>query len=197
MIVTKREWSNCSVRAIAEGGDPVEALVSKIRQAVFQAIEEGFSGPPFDPFELAGYLGFVLFPSAEIRDARVVPIENDGFKIEFNPNMAKSRIRFSIAHEIAHAFFPDCDKSVRHRLTKQDMTGEDWELEMLCNIGAAEMLMPIGSFPSLKDEELTIKNLLRLRKQFEVSIEALLLRVVKLTETPCFVFSASKDEYET
>ncbi len=26
------------------------------------------------------------------------------------------------------------------------MSGDDWQLEMLCNIGASEILMPIGSF---------------------------------------------------
>ena len=194
MIVSNNNWQNCSVLKIADGGDPVEALVAKIRSAVFKAVEEGFSGPPFDPFDLAAHLGLSLSPRADIRDAKVVPLNTGGFKIEFNPNMAKARVKFSIAHEIAHTFFPDCDDNVRQRLPKNDMVGDDWELEMLCNIGAAEMLMPIGSFPALKDETLTIENLLRLRREFEVSMEAILLRIVRLTDTPCFAFAASKDE---
>jgi len=65
---------------------------------------------------------------------------------------------------------------------------------MLCNIGAAEFLMPVGSFPDLKDQATEIDRLLGLRAQFDVSMEALLLRVARLTECPCAMFTASRKE---
>src|SRR6266404_1852292 len=65
---------------------------------------------------------------------------------------------------------------------------------MLCNIGAAEFLMPVGSFPNLNEQATDIDRLLRLRSQFDVSMEALLLRVIRRTEQPCAMFAASRKE---
>jgi len=65
---------------------------------------------------------------------------------------------------------------------------------MLCNFAAAEFLMPVCSFPELKGEESSIDKLLELRNQFQVSTEAILLRFVRLTSTPCAIFAASRFE---
>jgi len=72
------------------------------------------------------------------------------------------------------------------------MKPEEWPLEMLCNIGAAELLMPIGSFQKeLAVGAMTIEKIRDLRSRFEVSTEAILLRAVKLADEPLAVFSAS------
>jgi O-acetyl-ADP-ribose deacetylase (regulator of RNase III) len=71
----------------------------------------------------------------------------------------------------------------------------DWQLELLCNIAAAELLMPIGSFPDLKDKTVSIDALMDLRRQYDVSTEALLIRFVRLTESACTVFCAACDEH--
>jgi O-acetyl-ADP-ribose deacetylase (regulator of RNase III) len=63
---------------------------------------------------------------------------------------------------------------------------------MLCNLGAAELLMPTGSLPDLKNKRLTIEGLLELRKQYQVSAESLALRYVNMTEQPAAVFVASR-----
>jgi Zn-dependent peptidase ImmA (M78 family) len=55
------------------------------------------------------------------------------------------------------------------------MQGDDWQLEMLCNMAASELLMPIGSLPTLEAEHLTIDSILELRKKYEASTEAILL----------------------
>src|SRR6516225_1895758 len=95
------------------------------------------------------------------------------------------RLRFSIAHEIAHTLFPDCQQHVRNRAARAHMKDDDWQLEMLCNVAAAELLMPIGSFPDLKDKALSVDALMALQRQYDVSTEALLLRVVRLTDDAC------------
>jgi O-acetyl-ADP-ribose deacetylase (regulator of RNase III) len=115
-------------------------------------------------------------------------------QIEFNPNRPSARVRFSIAHEIAHTLFPDCRDRVRNRAKREHMEEGDWQLEMLCNIAAAELLMPMGSFPDLKDKSLSIDTLMDLRRQYDVSTEAILLRIVRLTDTPCIAFCASRHD---
>jgi hypothetical protein len=186
---TREYWTNSSVLALAGSKDPVEVVTQKARNTILSFMEAVGAEPPIDPFALAKYLRINTIPSQEVRDARTVYLSGR-FQIEFNPNRPRSRVRYSISHEIAHTIFPDCKEQIRHRAIHEEMRGDEWQLEMLCNIGAAELLMPIGSFPELHN--LSIDNLLGLREKYEVSIEALLLRFIKLTQTQCAIFSASR-----
>lgn len=186
-------WTNRSVLAFASRGDPVTLMVDRCRALVFDAVHHGWAGPPFDPFALAEKLQIPVVPRDDIVDARTVPRGSKRIRIEFNPNRPKSRIRYSIAHEIAHTLFPDCGQRIRNRLMQREMADDDWQLEMLCNVGAAEILMPVGSFfPKLKDAKLSIDSLMELRRQYQVSSEAILMRVVRLSGQPCAMFAASR-----
>lgn len=187
-----RYWTHPSVKALAGDRNPLGAILDRARQVVFSAVQEGWSGPPFDPFALAELLRIPVVPRDDVLDARVTSSGKTKCVIEFNPNRPTGRVRYSVAHELAHTLFPDCLEHVRERQAKQNMQSDDWQLEMLCNIGASEFLMPIGSFPDLRDKELEIDELMRLRKQYDVSAEALLLRAVHLTNEPCLAFCASR-----
>ena len=190
MTYQERQWTNPSVVAFAEGADPVSAIQTKARQAVVEATERGWQGPPYDPFQLADLLSISVLPNDAVADARTVPF-GEGFRIEFNPNRPRGRVRYSVAHELAHTLFPDCAEMVRNRTPSAELADDTWQLELLCNIGAAELLMPTG-YTNLENEGIDIDNLLRLRGEFDVSTEAILLRVAKLTSTPCAVFAAAR-----
>ena len=110
-------------------------------------------------------------------------------KIEFNPTRPRERVRFSIAHEIAHSLFPDAAEQPRHR-GGTATSPDEWQLEMLCNLAAAEFVMPLGSLPQ-SDELPTIEQLMIDRRKFDVSAEAFLIRVVKTTSEPALMFCAS------
>jgi len=155
------------------------------------AIQDGWSGPPYDPFALAEYLKIGVVAREDIPEARTVQ-SRTGFIVEFNPNRPRGRVKFSICHELAHTLFPDCGDRVRNRVTHRDMKGDEWQLETLCNIGAAELLMPIGSVRWLEGERPAIDSILEAREQHEVSAEAVLLRTVRLTAAQCCVFSCSR-----
>lgn len=185
-------WTHQSIKTIETNENPMQFITKKARQLVYEAIQKGWSGPPFNPFKLVELLNIQIRPNQDVLDARTIPIKNNRQLIEYNPFRPQARIRYSVAHEIAHTLFPDYRENIRERKSKIDMQKDDWQLEMLCNIGAAEILMPIGSFPELNNENLGIDHILELHKKFEVSCEALLLRVVKVTSEPCFVFCCSK-----
>jgi O-acetyl-ADP-ribose deacetylase (regulator of RNase III) len=190
-----QNWTHPSVVAMAEGRDAVDAIIARARHVALSEMDSGWSGPPFDPFKLAERLGIDVVPSEDIRDARVIfAAEPSRFQIEYNPNRPPYRIRFSLAHEIAHTLFADCGQFIRNRLARHELTGDDWQLEMLCNIAASELLMPVSSFPTLKDEMPSIDGLMNLRNTFDVSAEAVLLRFARSTAHPCFVFAASRAE---
>jgi O-acetyl-ADP-ribose deacetylase (regulator of RNase III) len=187
------KWTNPSVKMLAGDNDPVRTITDRAREVVLMAIDKGWAGPPFDPLALGDLLNLRTAPRADIRDARTVP-EGDGVCIEYNPSRPRGRARYSIAHEIAHTLFPDCSDQIRNRASRHEMKADDWQVEMLCNIAAAEFLMPIGSLGAVRQEDLNIDRILELRKEYDVSTEAVLLRAVHVTDAPCAVFSASRIE---
>jgi hypothetical protein len=81
---------------------------------VLKARDAGWSGPPYNPLGIADPLKIPVEANSEIADARTVPTD-DGVRIEFNPTRSRERVRFSVAHEIAHTLFPDVADQTRHR----------------------------------------------------------------------------------
>ena len=139
------KWKNDSVRLFAGTEDPVALMAERASAVALDAQQEGWSGPPFDPFTLAEILKIPVAPNSDITDARALPMGAGKIRIEYNPNRPRARTRYSVAHEIAHTFFPDASQNIRNRTAQEDYAKNEWELEMLCNIGAAELLMPTGS----------------------------------------------------
>lgn len=191
---TIREWRHPSVRAFAEGGDPIEKMVALAANLAFTALERALTPGIVDPFELAALRHIPVVPNDAIGDARLVPLPGDRLQIEFNPKQPKSRTRFSVAHELAHTFFQDCRDAIRNRQARAKFGPHEWELEMLCNIGAAELLMPVAAFHDMDREALNIAALMDQKERLEVSAEALLARVARITSEPCAMFAASKIE---
>ena len=185
------KWTHPSVLALARSADPVEAITASARKLVYEAAERGWSGPPYDPFVLAELMRFETVPREDVRDARTVPSGAKRSRIEYNPNRPAPRMRYSVAHELGHTLFPDCHQRVRDRIAREHMRADDWQLEMLCNIAAAEILMPFGDIQKLGNEPVTVDRLLELMREYAVSAEAIFLRVVKLTAQACAMFCAS------
>lgn len=186
-------WTNPSVLALTRGRDPIEAITADARALVFRALERGWHGPPFDPFVLAELLGIETLPTAEILDARTVPVGGTRFRIEFNPDRPRRRIRYSIFHEIAHTLFPDCARTIRNRGVHNASRRDDWQLEILCNIAAAEFLLPTGALAQAGNLRPTVDAILELRERYEASAEAALLRIRRLTSEPAIAFSCHRD----
>ena len=191
-------WTHPSVAALAGDADPIDFMTKKARNVVLHAMEEGWQGPPFDPFKLAGFLSIATVPREGLFDARTLSIGSQRFQIEFNPYKPKGRMRFSVAHELAHTLFPDCSEAIRNRGASTEVREDDWQLELLCNIAAAEFLMPVGSGMSLEleREHITIDSILRLKNEYDVSTEAISLRLANLTTEPCTVFVAARTSDE-
>jgi O-acetyl-ADP-ribose deacetylase (regulator of RNase III) len=187
-------WTNASVLAFAGDNDPIRAMEQRARELALKAMDEGWTGPPYDPLALAEWRNIRLAARDDIADARTVPSEDGQLVLEFNPLRPRGRLRFSIAHEIAHSLFEDCREAVRYREGREPLTRDNWQLEVLCNIGAAELLMPLGSFSELAGQTLSIRTILELRKRFDVSVESCLIRLVKLARRPTAAFCASLHE---
>ncbi len=129
------------------------------------AMDIGWSGPPFDPLALADLLEIEVIPRDDVREAQTVATERGKPRIEYNPTRPRGRLRYSLAHEIAHTLFPDWAEQVRKRAPHSELEGDDWQLEALCNIAAAEFVMPIGSFTDLATPDVGVDVLLEEQKR--------------------------------
>ena len=125
---------------------------------------------------------------------RLVSPPGEQPRIEFNPHRRAARVRFSVAHELGHLLFSDHGSQTRYRAEShtEHARSDDWQLEVLCNVAAAEILMPAGAFPYAQADDLSLPHLLGLRTEFGVSTEALLRRVIKLTERATCLFAATR-----
>jgi Zn-dependent peptidase ImmA (M78 family) len=178
---------------------PINYIRELAQDLVLLAYDKGWSGPPFNPVNLAHLLGYKIKPNNNIVDARTT-FDGKDTLIEYNPNQLESRINFSIAHEIAHTFFPDYKERIWNREEKQNLNYDNWEIEFLCNVAASELLLPFASF-SLEVNELTpnLNNLINLANKYKASIESVFLRFCEVTNVPCNIIIASfndKDQTE-
>jgi O-acetyl-ADP-ribose deacetylase (regulator of RNase III) len=185
------KWTNRSVEKVAPTGDPTRVITAAARDLVAKAMDLGWSGPPFDPFALAEILGFSVVPAEDIPEAQI-SLHSQKARILFNPNKPKTRIWFSIAHEIAHTLFPDWAEEARARRTGRAL-GDAWQIETLCNLAASELLMPLTAFADV-GAAADLHDLLTKQESLGVSVEALLLRFVRLSTTPrALVILSSRD----
>lgn len=191
--MTTIRWTHPSVVRLVDQGvtdDPFAWVEHRARELALTAMEEGWGGPPYDSFRLADALGIEVVARQDLEDARLVSVEGKP-RIEFNPQRRPARTRFSVAHEIGHMLFDDYADRERYRDMDQ-RRDDDWQLEVLCNIAAAEFLMPAGSLPISEASDLDLVRLMSERARFQVSTEALLRRVVRLTSRPAALFAAAR-----
>lgn len=183
-----RAWRHPSVKQLMleTGQEPIEAIKLRARSLVLEALEKGWTGPPFSAIKLAEIIGIEIVPNDEVFDARTKPKGKGQFIIEYNPFQKETRMNFSIAHEITHTLFSDCGLMIRNREEHPD---ENRELEQLCNIGASELQLPYVHFPHVVNglEEINLENVIELAKRYKSSLEATFLALVSVSDKPCAV----------
>lgn len=172
-----------------QASDPFEAIRLKAKDAI--ARYTSVLGEPEMPLNIdavASLLG--ITKSEELpafsEDAELVPEAGGRVSIRVNPDRPETRIRFSIGHEVSHTFFPNyqvkswCRTDARYR--RRD--NPDDLIEMLCDVGAAELLLPAPWF--VEDAKLVASaaGLIELAKKYSVSTEATLRRFAE-THSDC------------
>lgn len=206
-------WTNASVRALAGDADPLAKILTTSRRVMAEAADTGLDGPPFDPFRLAEMLGLALRARADVADARLAAdtigvhstpdaplsgfvLTSEPLAVEYNPTRPRGRMRFNVAHEIAHALFPDAAEASRHRTgagaVPQYDTDDSWQLELLCNVAAAEFLMPTEAVAGISNIDPDIDFIMAQRQRFDVSTEALLRRLATATTRQLAVLAAGR-----
>lgn len=142
----------------------------------------GILAPPVDPLKLAatqGIAGVVLSKSLGVSGQ--LAMEGNELVIRLNANEPLARRNFTCCHEIAHTFMLD-RTSAKFRFA--NCSGGSLE-ERLCDLAAAEMLMPERLFRPLAAKlEPGVEAVVELARRFGSSIRATILQVGYLAVWP-------------
>src|SRR6266404_542379 len=165
--------------AVPGAVDPVDAI---LRHAQLLVIESGISEPPFDPRMYAKLRNVVSIAERELQvDGRLLPLGGE-FIIELRRDRPCERKNFTCAHELGHTFFYESVPSIKYRQSQSSTPRFDQEEEKLCNIAAAELLMPTDAFCKVaNDYSPSAASLLRIAGIFVASLTATAIRVCSLT----------------
>ena len=174
----------------ATGADtPAAAIRTKARELINTYVAS-FGEPtmPLDMDVLASLRSIRRSDEKPIHspDAELSPDGAGGVTMRVNPDRPETRQRFSIAHEIAHTSFPEyttkewCRTDARYR----DRTNPDEHLEMLCDIGAAELLFPQPWFGHDGANVSGAADLVALAATYRASREATVRRFAETSSAP-------------
>jgi hypothetical protein len=173
------------IRATGELVDPRSAVIHQARQLNNEYRSFGNESEPFERLKIIASLRGLdvaeMDPrrsSREKRDAVLVPGARPkrGF-ILYNPSQPHGRIAFSVAHEIAHTFFPNSISGARFRTMCDPDSREGNELERLCDLAASEILMPLQDFLKERGETVGFHLVERLCTSFGSSFESTVFRL--------------------
>lgn len=181
--IAGRTYSDPDVIALsaAAGGlvDPRSAVLHQARKvnADYRRYDPEFKDPLQRMVIIASLLGIRATPMnierrrGEERDAVLIKTPK-GPQILYNPGRPPQRVAFSIGHEISHTFFPSTSTGARFRNIHESDSKEANELERLCDLGGAELLMPIEDFQRVVAGDYSLTSVERLSAFFGSSYEA-------------------------
>jgi hypothetical protein len=172
--------------------NPKKLIKRLAHEKVAYAKKHGWEGPPFCP-KIFTSIFDIRCREVDIEiggEGRILPHPGGRPVIEYRKGRLLERQRFTIFHEFAHTLFPDfCE--YRHPLnhaSPRKLADPEKDFEKLCDIAAAEMLLPHEDFRDdlTKLEPLSFETVHHLRQRYTASIDATTHRLVELADTvPC------------
>lgn len=164
--------------AVPSANDPVAAILWHARKLI---TESGIVEPPFRPTSYA-YLRRVkkiVYKAMQVEGC-LIPCDGD-FVIELRKDRPYERTNFTCAHELGHTFFYESVPSIKYRTVTSSQPHHDPEEERLCNMAAAEMLMPSEIFRKIsQDYSPSPQSLELIAQTFESSLVATVVRLLNL-----------------
>jgi len=190
VVVAGRRYADPDILSlIRETGnliDPRSAVITEARRlnAKYAALGSDGTDPMRRLALLASLRGLQVkkmdgqFAARDRRDAVLLP-RHDGTSrvILYNPARPAGRIAFSIAHEIAHTFFPMTGAGARFRTICHPESREANEIERLCDFAASELLMPRDDFRGVVGREFGLAAVEHAAAHFGSSFESTAFRM--------------------
>jgi len=124
-------------------------------------------------------------------DGRIEYISDKKIFILYHPIVISPRVRFSIAHELGHFYIPEHRKLLLTGKSHNSKSGfiSDKRLEREADEFASHLLVPENYLNKLISQRtfLTLKDLLQLANELQVSATAMAIRYTKVTPEPCAI----------
>ena len=165
------KWKSAAARRLREMAGV--ASIDKAVPALVGCILDGINCPPTDLHALCA-----RFNVTAVVDDDDIPVvgelrqENATYTIHCSPGQSVVRRRFTIAHELAHVLFESSGP-------RPPRVGA--ELERLCDMLAAEILMPRATFePVMNQSAIDASAVRRLASRFDTSLTATVYRCAEL-----------------
>lgn len=161
-------------------GDPRDL----IRRLCRTLLSEAGTGIPTELALLASFQNVIRIEELPLDHDAHLGWDGRHYVIQVRLDHSAGRRRFSTGHELVHTFFPGAR-------TRSDLPEHDIGLsrtavteEHLCDLGAAELLMPEERFAPALPRSPGMEDVLRLSEMFQASIEATARRVLRLCRRP-------------
>ena len=151
------------IRALAP-----EALT--LDEAVKQAVAEimqGVACPPTDLEAIGRKVGIQKISYERFPGSGELHKEKDGYRIVCSSDQPRARQRFTVAHELAHVIL---------ERTGRNAPRAGKSVERVCDMLAAECLMPTSVFKAQLPATLTLSDIAHLARTFNTSITATAIR---------------------
>lgn len=156
------------------------------------------SSPPFLPEFIAPLQRVKRIVKEDLGNVAglLIPLDN-GFEIRINATQPPERQNFSCAHEIGHTFFFEHEgiSLLKRIITEKGEKAGNNYLEYLCDISAAELLMPSFIFAKYAAKyNFNIGSLSLLSNIFNTSIDATAIRLCDFINKRCYVTRLNLDK---
>jgi hypothetical protein len=178
----EQQWESAAARRITEAVEDASGVEDAVAKVVSRLLS-GVSCPPTDLGVVCRRLDVIteIVVDPEIPSAGELRRIGTQFQIAVAQGMPPTRQRFTIAHELGHAFFestgPGCPRS-----------GD--ELERICDLFAAELLMPQAAVRARFESVTGAEAIVGLVRDFGVSPAAAVRRANEVTKTHSIAVSA-------
>jgi hypothetical protein len=147
-------------------------------QVIAENLMKDVPHPPTNLEMLARRLNVSGFEAADMPLSGELQRDGDQFHVVYSSHLPILQRRFTIAHELGHAVFAMSGP-------QYPRTGD--EVERICDMFAAEFLMPTAVFKSRLRLDLTAKGLLELSALYKAPLMAVALRAAEFGNLSTFV----------
>lgn len=183
---SSREWRDPLVRKLVQkhrGRDP-ESIVATIAESMLA--EAGQDAFPIDVEGIASLLGIKRRIGEYSFAGRIYAEPNGQLVMDLSGNDSAPRRRFTCGHEITHTVFPGFTREARYRVDTSvgNHSPERSEEEYLCDLGAAELLLPTALVRAHYNISRGLGEIEELSDAAEASLEASANRLVDASDEP-------------
>jgi len=166
-------------------GDDPEAVVRRLCE---ELLDEAGADIPVDMRILASFRGVAEITAVSQPEAGCIFFDGNRLVIRTRLEDLEERRRFTEGHEINHTFFPGFREERRSRTDRTVGTFDRSAAEeYLCDVGAAELLLPRTEIVGRLAESIDLDLIAELAIVFRATIEATARRVAALCGGPTAV----------